>query len=79
MCRLPFLLSWLLTAVQSAALTGDWCLLDHEERLGFNKRLTIYNCPPATPLLLPFFLWQPLKINVHCPSTKVCSILNGFT
>eukprot|EP00967_Tisochrysis_lutea_P004878 scaffold5756_cov19-Tisochrysis_lutea.AAC.1 len=60
------------TAARASGLAADWCLLDHEERVGFyNKKLTVYNCPSASPLLLIPFLWSPVKINIQCPTPRV--------
>eukprot|EP00200_Dunaliella_tertiolecta_P015513 CAMPEP_0202409028 /NCGR_PEP_ID=MMETSP1128-20130828/16128_1 /ASSEMBLY_ACC=CAM_ASM_000463 /TAXON_ID=3047 /ORGANISM="Dunaliella tertiolecta, Strain CCMP1320" /LENGTH=393 /DNA_ID=CAMNT_0049014289 /DNA_START=102 /DNA_END=1280 /DNA_ORIENTATION=+ len=59
------------TAARASGLAADWCLLDHEERVGFyNKKLTVYNCPSASPLLLIPFLWSPVKINIQCPTPR---------
>jgi len=52
-------------------LAEDWCLKDHEEKTGFTRRLTVYNCPPVSALLLLPFLWSPLKVRVHCPTSRV--------
>ncbi|KAF5837754.1 hypothetical protein DUNSADRAFT_3897 [Dunaliella salina] len=55
----------------SDAPAAEWCWLDHSERVGFyNKKLTVYKCPSTSPLLLIAYLWSPVKIDIHCPTTR---------
>lgn len=68
---LALLLSLCTLLSHAQLMEAPWCLLDHEEKTGFSKKLTVYNCPPTTPLLLFPFLWSPVKVAIHCPTTRV--------